>query len=122
MEGSQDEVVRYLRLTEAEFQIPGERTSAANSQDWAVNLAWGGSAALAESGMMNIFRTEGGRQVDTGTYDAEQLERLRRIGEVLQRQIRRRVEEYGLYSIHVRAPTAELYSSFAVKHTRCHTS
>ena len=70
MEGSQDEVMRYLRLTEAEFQIPGERTSAAKSQDWAVNRAWGGSAALAESGMMNIFRTQGDRQVGTGTYDA----------------------------------------------------
>jgi hypothetical protein len=59
--------------------------------------------------MMNIFRTEGGRQVDTGTYDAEQLERLRRIEDALQRQMRRRVEEYGLHSIHVRAPASELY-------------
>ena len=40
VEGSRDEVVRYLRLTEAKFQISGERTSAVKSQDWAVNLAW----------------------------------------------------------------------------------
>ena len=109
MEGSRDEVVRYLRLTEAEFQISGERTSAAKSQDWAVDLAWGGSAALAESGMMNISHTQGDRQVDTGTYYGEKLERLRRIGEALQRYMRRRVDEHGLHSIHVRAPAAELY-------------
>ena len=109
MEGSRDEIVRYLRLTDAEFQIPDERTSTTKSQDRAVNLTWGGSAALADSGMMNIFRTEGGRSVDTGTYDAEQLERIRRNGEALKRQMRRRVDEYELHSIHARAPASELY-------------
>ena len=109
MEGSRDEVVRYIRLVESEFQNPDERTSTANVQDWAVNLAWGGSAALAASGMMNIFRREGGRQVDTGTYDADKPERLRLSGLALQRQMRRRVEERELQSIHTRAPASELY-------------
>ena len=86
VEGSLEEVVRYLRSVEAEFQIPGERTSAGKSQDWAVNLAWGGTVALADSGMMKIFRKEGDRQVDTGKYDGEKLERLRRDDEALQRQ------------------------------------
>ena len=45
----------------------------------------GGSAALAASGMMKIFRREGGRQVDTGTYDADKLERLRLSELALQR-------------------------------------
>ena len=40
----------------------------------------GGSAALAASEMINIFRREGGRQVDTGTYDADKPERLRLSG------------------------------------------
>ena len=68
-----------------------------------------GSAALAASGMMNIFRRDGGRQVDTGTYDADKSERLRLIGEALQRQMRRRVEEHKLQSNHTRAPASELY-------------
>ena len=82
MEGSRDEVVRYIRLVESEFQNPDERTSTAKAQDWAVNLA-GGSAALAALGMMNIFRRDGGRQVGTGTYDADKLERLRLTGVAL---------------------------------------
>ena len=61
MEASREEVVRYLRSVEAEFQFPGERTSAGKSQDWAVNLALGGTAALADWGMMSIFRKEGER-------------------------------------------------------------
>ena len=109
MEGSREEVVRYIRAVESEFRIPDERTSTAKLQDWAVGLAWGGSAALAASGMMNIFRREGGRQVDTGTYDADKLERLRLSGLALQRQKRRRVEERELPSIHTRAPASELY-------------
>ena len=64
---------------------------------------------MADSGMMNTFRTEGGRSVDTGTYDAEQLERIRRNGEALQRQMRRRVDENELHSIHARVPASELY-------------
>ena len=92
-----------MRLAESEFQIPDERTWTAKTQYWALNLAWGGSAALAASGMTNIFRRDGGRQVDTGTYDADKLERLRLIGEALQRQMRRRVEEHQLQSIHTRA-------------------
>ena len=64
---------------------------------------------LADSGMMNIFRKEGDRQVDTGTHDAKKLDRLRRNGEALQRQMRRRVDENNLQSIHVRAPATELY-------------
>ena len=59
MEGSREEVVRYIRLVESEFQNPDERTSTAKAQDWAVNLAWGGSAALAASGMMKNFRRDG---------------------------------------------------------------
>ena len=69
MEGSREEVVRYIRLVMAEFQIPDERTSTAKLQDWAVNLAWGGSDAPASPGMMNIMRHDGRRQIDTGTYD-----------------------------------------------------
>ena len=111
MEGSRDEVVRYIRLVESEFQNPDERTSTAKAQDWAVNLA-GGSAALAALGMMNIFRRDGGRQVGTGTYDADKLERLRLTGVALQRQMRRRVEEHKLQSIHTRAPASELYRAF----------
>ena len=86
VEGSREELVRYIRAVESEFRIPDERTSTAKLQDWAVGLAWGGSAALAASGMMNIFRREGGRQVDTGTYHAGKLERLRLSGLALQRQ------------------------------------
>ena len=71
MEGSREEVMRVLRLVVAEFQIPDERTREAKLQDWAVNLAWGGSDELAKSGMMNTMRREGGRQRDTGTYDGE---------------------------------------------------
>ena len=74
MEGSRDEVVRYIRLAESEFQNPDEQTSTAKAQEWAVNLAWGGSAALAASDMIEYFRRDGGRQVDTGTYDADKLE------------------------------------------------
>ena len=102
-------MVRYLRSVEADFKNPDEQTSAPKSQDWAVNLAWGGSAPLSDSGMMNIFRKEGDRQVDTGTYDGEKLERLRRNGEALQQQMRRRVDEHNLQSTHVRAPATELY-------------
>ena len=40
---------------------------------WSVE--WGGSDALASSGMMNIMRRDGGRQVDSGTYDAGKLGR-----------------------------------------------
>ena len=43
-----------------------------------------GSAKLASSGMMNIMHREGGRQVDTGMYDADKLERLRLSGQALQ--------------------------------------
>ena len=60
----------------------------------AVNLAWEGADELAESGMMNICEKRGDRQVDTGTYDGEKLGRLRRDGEALQRQMRRRVAEH----------------------------
>ena len=74
-----------------------------------MNLAWGGTAALADPGMTNIFRKEGDRKVDTGEYDGEKLERLRRDGEALQRQMRRRVAEHNLQTIHVRAPATELY-------------
>ena len=109
MEGSREEVVRYLRSVEAEFQIPGERTSAGKSQDWAVDLAWGGTVALANSGMIKVFRKEGDRQVDTGKYDDEKLERLRRDDEALQRQMRRRVAEHNLQSTNARAPATELY-------------
>ena len=59
--------------------------------------------------MMNIFRYVGGRHVDTGTCNPGKLERLRLIGEALQRQMRRRVEEHKLQSIHTRAPASELY-------------
>ena len=34
VECSREEVVRYLRSVEAEFQIPGERTPAGKSLDW----------------------------------------------------------------------------------------
>ena len=83
MEGSREEVVRYIRAVVAAFQIPDERTSTAKLQDWAVDLAWGGSDELASSGMMNIMRRDGGRQVDTGTYDADKPERLRLSGQAL---------------------------------------
>ena len=43
--------------------------------------------------MMNIMRREGGRQVDTGTYDGDKLERLRLLGQALQRHMRRRVDD-----------------------------
>ena len=43
MEGSRNEVMRFVRSVVAEFQIPDERTQTAKLQDWAVNLAWGGS-------------------------------------------------------------------------------
>ena len=109
MEGSRKEVMRYMQLVVAEFQIPDERTQAAKMQDWAVNLAWGGSEELAESGMMNIMRREGGRQVDTGTYDGAKLERLRLVGQALQRYMRRRVAECELQAVHSRAPAPELY-------------
>ena len=101
--------MRYIQAVVSVFQIPDERTSTAKLQDWAVNLAWGGSDALAASGMMNTFRREGGRQVDAGTYDANKLERLRLSGLALQRQMRRRVEERGLRFSHTRAPASELY-------------
>ena len=98
-----------MRLVVAEFQIPDERTQAAKLQDWAVNLAWGGSDSLASSGMMNIMRREGGRQIDTGTYDGDKLERLRLLGQALQRHMRRRVVDCELQAIHTRAPAPELY-------------
>ena len=109
MEGSREEVVRFVIRVIAEFQIPDERTRAAKMQDWAVNLAWDGADELAESGMMNIMRREGGRQVDTGTYDDEKRERLRRLGQALQRSMRRRVGQCNLHTIHSRAPAPELY-------------
>ena len=109
MEGSRKEVMRFMRLVVAEFQIPDERTQTAKMQDWAVNLAWGGSDELAKSGMMNIMRREGGRQIDTGTYDGEKLERLRLLGQALQRYTRRRVAECELQAIHSRVPAPELY-------------
>ena len=96
VDGSRDEVMQYLLNVISEFQIPDERTQAAKMQDWAVNLAWGGADELATSGMMNIMRREGGRQVDTGTYDGEKLVRLRRAGEALQRSMRRRVDQHAL--------------------------
>ena len=42
MEGSREEVVRYVRAVASVFQIPDERTSTAKLQDWAVDLAWVG--------------------------------------------------------------------------------
>ena len=99
-----------MRLVEAEFQIPDKRTSGGKSQDWAVDLAWGGADELAGSGMMDIFAKRGDRQVGTGTYNDEKLARLRRAGdEALQRQMRRCVADHELQSIHTRAPTAEFY-------------
>ena len=109
VEGSREEVMRFVMQVIAEFQIPDERTQAAKMQDWAVNLAWGGANELAASGMMNIMRREGGRQVDTGTYDDEKRERLRLLGQALQRSMRRRVEQYKLQTVHSRAPAPELY-------------
>ena len=64
--------------------------------------------------MMNIFRKEGDRQVVTGEYDGEKFERLRRDGEVLQRQMRRRVAEHNLQTAHVLAPATELYWAVVV--------
>ena len=93
VEGSREEVVRYIRAVVAVFQVPDQRTSTEKLQDWAVNLAWGGSDALASSGMMSIMRRDGGRQVDTGTYDANKLERLRLLGQALQRQMRSCVDD-----------------------------
>ena len=60
MEGSRNEVMRFVRSVVAEFQFPDERTQTEKMQDWAVNLAWGGSDSVAASGMMNIMRREGG--------------------------------------------------------------
>ena len=109
MEGSRIEVMRSMRLVVAEFQIPDERTPATKLQDWVVNLAWGGSDLLASSGMMNIMRREGGRQIDTGKYDVDKLERLRLLGQALQRHMcRRLVADCGLQDIHVRAQAPEL--------------
>ena len=109
MECSREEVMRFVMQVIAEFQIPDERTQAAKMQDWAVNLAWGGANELAASGMMNIMRREGGRQVDTGTYDDDERERLRLLGQALQRSMRRRVDQCKLQTIHSRAPAPELY-------------
>ena len=50
MEGSREEVMRFVMQVVAEFQIPDERTQAAKMQDWAVSLAWGGANELAASG------------------------------------------------------------------------
>ena len=61
--GSREEVVRYLRSVEAEFRIPGERTSDGKLKGWAVSLAWGEAGELAESGRsktMVIRRTSSG--------------------------------------------------------------
>ena len=102
-------MVRFIRLLVAEFQIPDERTPTAKLQDWAVDLAWGGSDALASSGMMSIMRREGGRQIDTGTYDGGKLERLRLLGQALQRHMRRRVGVCKLQATHTRASAPELY-------------
>ena len=74
-----------------------------------MDLAWGGSDSLAASGMMNIMRREGGRQADTGTYDGGKLERLRLLGQALQRHMRRRVADCELQAIHTRAPAPELH-------------
>ena len=104
MEGSRKEVVRFIRLVVAEFQVPDEWTPTAKLQDWAVNLAWGESDSPASSGMMNIMRREGGQQVGTGTYDGAELERLRLLGQALQRHMRRRVGDCKLQAIHTRAP------------------
>ena len=60
MEGSREEVMRFVVQVIAEFKIPDERTQAAKLQDWAVNLAWDGANELAASGMMNIMRSEDG--------------------------------------------------------------
>ena len=109
MDGSRDEVMRFMLQVISEFRIPDERTQASKMQDWAVNLAWDGADELAASGMMNVMRREGGRQVDTGTYDDEKRERLRRLGQALQRSMRRRVDQYELHTIHSRAPAPELY-------------
>ena len=38
MEGSREEVMRFMRLVVAEFQIPDERTSGRELRGWAVNL------------------------------------------------------------------------------------
>ena len=110
MEGSRKELVRFIRLVVAEFQIPDERTPTAKLQDWAVNLAWGGSVSLASSGMMSIMRREGGRQIDAGMYDGGKLdERFRLFGQALQRHMRRRIVDCELQAIHTRAPAPELY-------------
>ena len=37
MDGSRDEVMRFLLKVISEFQIPDERTQAEKMQDWAVN-------------------------------------------------------------------------------------
>ena len=74
-----------------------------------MNLAWGGSDSLASSGMMSIMRREGGRQIGTGTYDGDKLERLRLLGQAFQRHMRRRVVDCELQAIHTRAPAPELY-------------
>ena len=78
-------------------------------QGWAANLAWGGADVRASSGMMKDFEKRGGRSVDTDTYDGDKPERPRKNGEALQRQMRRRVAEHELQSIHARAPAAEFY-------------
>ena len=108
MEGSRDEAMRHVRLVAAEFQVHDERTSG-KLQDWAVNLAWGGADDLAKSGMMNIFTRADGRALDTGTYDDEKLQRLRKHGEALQRKMRRRMAVHGLNGIHTRSPAPEFY-------------
>ena len=54
-----------------------------------------------------IFRRDGGRQVDTGTYGAGKLERLRLSGLALQRQMRRRVEDRKLHLPNTCAPASE---------------
>ena len=43
MDGSRDEVMRFMLQVISEFRIPDERTQASKMQDLAVNLAWDGA-------------------------------------------------------------------------------
>ena len=75
MDGSRDEVMRFMLQVISEFRIPDERTQAPKMQDWAVNLAWGGAGELAASGMMNIMRREGGRAAELYTESGAHVSR-----------------------------------------------
>ena len=46
MDGSRDEVMRFMPKVISEFRIPDERTQASKMQDWAVNLAWDGAPVV----------------------------------------------------------------------------